>query len=435
MKLLPNTSTLRTSRGGIVRSGSRARRSALAVVLVFGVAAPVMGQERSPASVRPPKRDCNAQPDNDNRSKAEKINERIDCRTENLNVELSTLVDQACASDGIFTDTQKRNLENMRAHGENARKRSKEAGGFKGIGRKQKSNCYVQEYDKPLNPDGSRAPSDDGNNDGVCTNRGGIKETCAEVLGDGIGDNDGICKTTGNPKEVCVEICESPSNDQDDDNFDDEAAADMEQSLEHAESALAETNQKVAAGLRAFAHAKEALASSSGSGDNCSEILTGVRDVVTLALSLVTDVLSAAYDMFDSGCNQDIVGNNCSAGGVVLAAAKGIAQIIKDGWTYTDDVLTQAGFDKSLQCQEQTAAQQSDIKATADRTEVQLDVTDGRVGVIDGKVDALQVTVGETSDKVEEIERKIDALNARLSEVIDLLNTPQGRQPDFPKKP
>jgi hypothetical protein len=117
----------------------------------------------------------------------------------------------------LFSETQKENLKNARGRAEKARTRSKEAGSFKSVGRKQKSDCFLQEYDNPSDPDD---PDDDGDNDGVCTNRHGVKETCAEVIGDQIGNDDGICRERGQ------EICDQPLNDQDDDNFDEEATAD-----------------------------------------------------------------------------------------------------------------------------------------------------------------------------------------------------------------
>lgn len=426
MKLLPSTSTLRASRSATIRSGRLTFQSGLVVILVLGVVAPVIAQD--PPLPRE-KRDCNNLPQGDNMSKADRINARLDCRAENVNIEVATLVDQASKSEGIFTAEQKSSMQNMHARSENARKRSKEEGSFKGLGRKQKSTCYVQEA------------VNGGNGDGVCTNRGGTRETCAEVIGDGIGNDDGICETTGNPKEVCVEICESPLNDQDDDNFDDEdsgAAAEMEGLLLDTEKMMVEANQKMAAGLKAFTQARQALTTTAEDGDECKDILQETRVWIYIDRALFTILAesgSVAYDMCSAYGGQTIAGFNSKSVCMVFAGVKGVLNIVLAGWAIAEEIITEKAFDESLRCMEQSATVQSDTQATALDTQAQLDVTDGRVGVIDGKVDALQVTVGGTSDKVEEIERKVDALNARLGEVLDLLNTPAGRRPEFPKRP
>ena len=233
-----------------------------------------------------------------------------------------------------------------------------------------------------------------------------MKENCAEVIGDGIGDDDGICGMTGSHKEVCVEICDLPLSDQDDDNFDEEAAADMETALMDAEHVMAETNERLAVALASYAQAKRDREARSASGSACVHILQGIRLGTKAYLTLSADATSMAYDMLDSGCNQDVVGNNCSSAGVALAVAKGVAQMVKDGFDLAELILSEASIDESFFCMEETS---TDIAQ-------------------------LQEQAGQTEEKLDEIDRKVDALNARFDEILELLRTPPGRREGFPTK-
>jgi len=373
-------------------------------VLALGVAAPAPAQ--GPSDPPPKKRDCNTIERNDFDSRAEWINARIDCKHENVSAEIFTYVDQATGTDGLFTETQKENLKRARERAEKARKRSKEAGSFKSVGRKQKSECYLQEYDNPTDPND---PDDDGDNDGVCTNRRGVKETCAEVIGDQIGNDDGVCRG----KEACVEICDQPSNDQDDDNFDEDATADLEQALDDAEKTMAEANQQMAASLRLLALSKRVVETTAQT-DDCLELLQGTRLVNSTALGIMgqaTATLTGIHNQCDSAANQDVLGNNGSIVCVVTATLAAISELVEVTAKAIDDDVTGMRFDASMACMMQMDVELKDALAQ----------------------------LGDVSAELEELQDKVDALtdlvNRRFDEVVGLLKTPQGRRSGFPANP
>jgi len=327
-------------------------------------------------------------------SKAEKVNARVNCRTERVNVELVELVDQARNSD-LFSPTAKMALENARDHALRARERARQAGSFKGLGRKQNTNCHLQEADPKL-------AGHEGNGDGVCTTRGGMKETCAEVIGDGVGDDDGICQT--NRKEVCVEVCDSPVNDEDDDNFDDATTADVEMAFTDLESALVDTNREMSAAVKA--HAEARLASQiSPAGDNTCLQVGPWSTIVTAALVQSKTVSEYAFDLCSALCGNDLAGFNCFAACSGPATAKFILGLLVNLSNQLEEVARKDGYEIQYSCQ----------------------------GATSNKVDSLNVKAGNTDGKVDELQRKVDALNVRIDEIKELLNTPQGRRPDFPK--
>ena len=384
----PNTSTLRAIRPQIFRPGLLAARSTFFVALVLGPVAPAIAQGP------PPKTDCEALTQADNMSKAEKVNARVNCRTERVNVELVELVDQARNSD-MFSPTAKMALKNARDHALRARERARQAGSFKGLGRKQNTNCHLQEADPKL-------AGHEGNGDGVCTTRGGMKETCAEVIGDGVGDDDGICQT--NRKEVCVEVCDSPVNDEDDDNFDDATTADVEMAFTDLESALVDTNREMSAAVKA--HAEARLASQiSPAGDNTCLQVGPWSTIVTAALVQSKTVSEYAFDLCSALCGNDLAGFNCFAACSGPATAKFILGLLVNLSNQLEEVARKDGYEIQYSCQ----------------------------GATSNKVDSLNVKAGNTDGKVDELQRKVDALNVRIDEIKELLNTPQGRRPDFPK--
>jgi hypothetical protein len=111
------------------------------------------------------------------------------------------------------------------------------------------------------------------------------------------------------------------------------------------------------------------------------------------------------HNQCDSAANQDVLGNNGSIVCVVTATLAAIADIVEVTAKALDDDVTGLRFDASMGCM------------------MQMDV----------EIKALQAQAGRTEEKLGEVDRKVDAIQARLNEVVDLLNTPQGRRPGFPK--
>lgn len=414
----PNTSTPCLIPRRTFRPGPLAAGSALFVALALGPVAPAIAQGP------PPKSDCDTLPQADDMSKAEKVNARVNCRTERVNVELVELVEQARNSD-MFSPTAKRTLENARDHAHRARERARQAGSFKGLGRKQNNDCYLQEADPAL-------AGHEGNGDGVCTTRGGMKETCAEVIGDGVGDDDGICRTMGNRKEVCVEVCDSPLNDQDDDNFDEATATDVETAFTDLESALVDANQEMSAAVKAHAEAR-LLSQILPAADSACLQVGPWSTLVTAALVQSKTVAEYAFDLCSSLCGNDIAGFNCYATCSVPATAKAILGILVNLSDQLEEVANRSGYEIQYSCQGTTSNAVAQVDSAVAVVDTKATNTEAKVQDIDRKVDDLNVKAGNTDGKVDEIQRKVDVLNGRIDEVMKLLNTPQGRRPDFPK--
>ncbi len=133
--------------------------------------------------------DCDVEPD---------IGVRIQCKYGNI-------IAQQMATAGMLStlpdlpESQKQALMNQANRAENARSRASPMD-FKQLTRKTDSTCQVVEF----LVDGMAVMGGDG--DGICE----MGETCAEVIGDGIGDDDGECfPGQGGPKrEICAEICD-----------------------------------------------------------------------------------------------------------------------------------------------------------------------------------------------------------------------------------
>lgn len=357
---------------------------------------------------RPERKDCSGIRRQDFDSRADWINARIDCKFENTNAELFNLVDLATnPSVALFTVRQKEHFMKARERAEKARKRTMAAGTFKQWARKDNVDCFVREFDEEGHAD------NDGNNDGVCITKGPDRENCLEVIGDQIGNDDGVCKAN----EVCVEICDQPSIDEADDNFDEEEAADVEESLDDVTEILAETNKQVALRVQLMALAKSTSArneSVSGSANDCIELLKKTRhfDFTTLeGVQAGANVAAGAHAACDSACNQDVLGNNGSSACVVLAVAAGVLQTVAEAFELSDDDVTATRVDAAVVCLEQLDVQ---LKETKD-------------------------AIGEVNEQIAAINDKIDTLTALVTErfdrLDDALSTPPGRRQNFPTKP
>lgn len=448
MRLRPDVSTLYGSRPAALP----AFRSALIVTLFSGLMTPVFAL--------PQKKNCDDMVMGADMSKADMINMRIDCRTENVNCQLNTLVDLHCQMHSC-TPAQRSRLDNACLRSENARIRSRDAKGFRGLGRKVESKCFLLEYDGLVcngGPNRDEPCADDpmrcggnfscvaperNNGDGMCTNRrgrcvdglcvggqdsgdsctnpsmcGGAKELCAEVMGDGIGDDDGVCEQTGNMKEVCVEICESPLSDEDDDNFDDGIAMDYQTGLEDLESVLLEANNGLAMALAARAEARQLRVAGVVAGDVCLQTYPWVT-VVRFALVEAKDVAESAGDVCDATCGNTAAGFNCKVTCNAPNAAVFIVKTALNLAELADRVAERAGVALQYDCQGATSMTVDRIDARGMDTEM--------------KIDQIKAAVIALDRKVVLLDGKVDDLGDRLSEVLELLRTPPGRRSGFPK--
>lgn len=314
------------------------------------------------------------------------INARIDCRHQNINSKLWDLVEDVENNSpaGLFSDEQLTHFRNERGRVEKERHKTFEAGGFKGIAKRQDAICQIVEIDD----DGK------GNNDGICE----PGEDCAEVLDDGIGDDDGICKPTkGKKKEVCIQLCDQDAASAIDDNFDEETLYSTEANLAGVES-LIETSRVQVSRMNSAMIEMSLMQAGLGEG-SCANLLYpenipagGERrsyEVMQATLG-AANAADWAHAACDSGAEQTVFGANAAAVCTVLAVAAGIVDVIYDAFELQDDTITSERLDAAIVCLEQ----------------------------LDKK----------SSDTLE----KLDGVQEKLDQIVDLLNTPQGRRPGFP---
>jgi len=304
------------------------------------------------------------------------LNKRLNAKFEILNNSLNDLVDQAVNENGdMFTEAQKNKMLKEKSRAESNRQRVYEAGGMKRIARKAKVECIVKEIDTDTV----------GNNDGICEN----DEICEEKLGDQLGDEDGKCelKFCGK-KEVCVEICDEEAVDSEGNNYDLQAAEDMEETLDDVTWILDDTSRMLKA-RSAQRAVMTAIEEAPDPNDKCALLPVARQRAHTyddlqgmLAAATVTDWAHATCDSLG---NQDWLGNNWSAACTVLAVAAGIANEISVACELQDDTVTAEQVDASVEC-------------------------------------------------IKQMSKELAGIREQLDEIIILLNTPQGRRPTFPEK-
>ena len=319
------------------------------------------------------------------------INARLDCRYKNINNKLWELVEEVDnLPPGLFSEKQIKNFKNERDRVEKERKKTTLAGGFKGIAKKQDSICQIVELD-----DGY------GDADGICE----AGENCAEVLDDGIGDEDGICKPLkGKKKEVCIQICDQDVTSAVDENFDLETLETTEANLESVEK-LVEVSHEQVMQMNIAMNQMSSMQAELGEG-LCANLLSpaglppgppsGAMRFTYVEMQGIlagTNVADWAHATCDSGAEQSVFGTNAAAVCTVLAVAAGILDTVFDGFELQDDTVTGMRLDAAVVCLEQLDKQSSDTL------------------------------------------KKLGGIEEKLNQVIELLNTPQGRRQDFPLRP
>lgn len=319
--------------------------------------------------------------------KPDEINDKLNAKFETLNESLTDLVDQAVIENpDMFTPAQRDHMRNTRGRANRSRERIHEAGGLKRMGRKAKLECVINE----LFGDGS------GNDDGICEKG----EICEEQLGDQIGDEDGECewKFCGK-KELCAENCNEEAIDEVVDNYDTEAINDIEESMNDVTIVLDDASIMLQARAQRMAVIGE-IQTVTDLGDKCALLPVSRqrnRSYAELqAIFAAANSTEMAYNICDSACNQDAFGFNCSAVCAVLAGAAGVVKIIAEASELQDDTVTSEQVDAANECIKQLGEE----------------------------IDGIQEQLGDLNEMIEE----------RFNEVVELLNTPQGKRPDFPEK-
>lgn len=376
--------SLKTTNNHISDRCAASRRSTTSVTIIVLLALLLVAV--STASANPPSKD------------PKEYNDRINERFSELNDSLKNLVDKAVNENGgLFTDAQKEHLKNERMRAAKAQNRTHEAGGFKKWAKKQKLECFILEI------------IGDGIGDDIQPCEKG--EICEEIIDDLIGDEDGECwyKFCGKKNgEICAENCNEDLIEDMNDNYDPNAAQDIEDSIVDVTAVLDDTNDLLTMRLERMAAMKLStvpLVQSLDPNDKCARLPVDRErefDFTTLQGMLAgANAASMAYNICDSACNQDAFGWNCSAVCVVLATAEGVLETISDAFELQDDTVTAEQVDAACLCLKQTSAEIGDIQEEILLLKAQ-------------------------------IQYLTDLVNQRFDDMEVLLNTPQGRRPDFP---
>lgn len=401
--------------------------SVLAVVLLFAAAPGIEAGEsqdiqHQPRAQRvlgsapapPVSRNCDAD------FPADQYNDRIDCKTENVNVSLFDYIDtvidydklrRTMGRDPVFTDAQMDQMLAGRERAQAAKNRSHHAQAFRGQVKKQKSedaDCYTKEI------------IGDNRGDDVQPCEAG--EECEEVAGDGIGNDDGKCKLKGANREVCVQVCQQPLP-TDADIYDPDQAFDTEQGLEELEAALIDANDKTRWAMdrmqTAYSHWQ-----AGGATDECDAYQFDLFPAswVLQVSQVAKNASGAAFNGCSVVCNQDAFGWNCEAACLAFAIIDGILNGVHDAFDLIDGANGSAQLDQVAKCTTQLDTEIGGISTTVD----------GNATALDGVEESLE----DVTARLAALTLQIDALTALMAQRFDTVDgylcVPQGQRECFP---
>ena len=259
-----------------------------------------------------------------------------------------------------------------------------QADDFRLLTKKKDASCQVVE-----------AIGVDGNEDGVCDTKNNPGETCAEIIGDGIGNDDGECSPMkGKKREACVQICDEATM-QDEENVDADLAAEYEGVLDEVTGHAKEMNDA----LQEVAMSMASLSTSEDPLDPCPLDTGGLSRINFLVYLLSkTAAVSArgATDIGERFCDSEAVAG-CAA---CCAPAEAVAGGLEAAWTaieLTEASINSATIDAALNC----------------------------VAKLKKAADANTALLTDVENDLKEVEASQDMM-------IQLLNLPQGQRPDFP---
>jgi hypothetical protein len=366
----------------------------------------------------PMHRDCNSDFPSD------QFNDRLDCKTENVNEALYRYIDAAIELDTvgqslgrspIFSESQVQSMMAGRERAQNAKGRAHDAELFRGSVKKQKrveDDCYIKEII------GDMGGPHGGNDIQPCE----AGENCEEVIGDGIGDDDGICEMHGPHREVCTQVCQQPVQD-DEDNYDPNIAADTEQDLDEVETVI---NDATTAIDEATAKMRAAYASRPPGFDatDCDQYLYGrfPGPAVLQATQIAKNITGAAFNGCSVTCNQDAFGWNCEAACLGLAIIDGIANGINDGFSVADNKNSSEQADHMARCTTQLHTEVGSISTAVNGNQASLDEVTLRLAEVSAKLDSL----------TEQLNTLASVMAGRFDSVDNQLCTPQGQRACFP---
>jgi hypothetical protein len=170
----------------------------------------------------------------------------------------------------------------------------------------------------------------------------------------------------------------------------------------------------------------------------------GYADILTITIMKQVQVgLRGIADIAERGCDQTGAGFNCATCCIVLEGAAAVAALVTET---TDGIfnLVEWGVDGAKQsCMGSISADLQDTKATlgavastTSGTSSQLSDAVTDIQTIKTTVNSLATTVNSLKATADGIQQQIDdmrgEIDLRFDEVYILLNTPQGKRPEFP---
>ena len=361
-------------------------------------------------------------------------NAKIDCAAENMVAEfadLALIVDELESSTQVEFSLGSSDLSEKVERMNRVRDRSKQAGAFKNLARKQdlyktgskkasEPSCFVLEKDWLTGGDSRDQNIFCGDSPG---------EKCAEYCPEDC-DNpdtnldcpcnskwDGVCKG----KNICEECCEGDIQcafawdeymadpESGTDPIDEAAVTDIAESFQEAADAVKELNN-LAVELTVAMDSYHSFESAADVHDQkCDQEVLLAASVVAKSTTYMKGTLaayaatSAAHDTCDSAANEDVLGFNGSAVCVVTAVAKGISYALFEKAEFLYDVVTSEQIENIAICSSA--------------------LSEGLSGITDG--------IAEVDKKIVELEQ---LMIERFDQIETLLITPQGKRPGFPDK-
>lgn len=316
--------------------------------------------------------------------------ERLECRfqaTSDEGLATARALAQPPFSDGL-SPSQRRALS--AAEDRLVRERGRIRGAdLEGLARGKRVRCAPRECDFEVFPNECRV----GDGDGICEDG----EDCLEAVGDGVGDDVQPCfPTKGAGREVCAEICSDAAAALDDRNFDDGAVEELESAYDDLLRGAREVNETLPAAAAAF---RAGPIAGAATADPCARAMAMKRysyAVYHSARMSATSVRAAA-DVAERFCDGAIAGASKSALCVVAETLAGVPAM---WWTFVDlseSALDAMALDATLECASKVREKASDVAA---------------------RIDAAV--------------RRAQGVEETEAYILRLVETAQGRRPDFP---
>jgi len=450
MNRIPNTSTLRASQRATCRWGRLAYRAALVVTLVLGVVGPVMAQG-PPA----PRAECgqvtNAAGEPETSIQGcmnELLGEQLKMidGIEQMGVEMRAITASLVAAGGTsqvqtavllnLMQDDNVNIQLMRDQHQRAMEENHAVedtdydDAFAKADQQKGKNCkfsdiaFVESLEGDFPPGLKPFSGDtfDGKfGDGKCN------VFKARIDNPGEPNDDEVVHVNERSENMCERVCKDRTSDSSaaglsgpQRNRKDErkdrtvfALTDNIAAARRANDDLVTANARMSA-LR-IQLSNDAFRLSGNESDSCEplDVARGLEEAAEVAglikngVAIVTASLELAKACVRPPAGQDVAGFNAAAAEAPFAIGAGISKIIEQSFGFIESALKVAA---------RVAARIQDFAQAQ-------------------CLQKLQTTVEGTAEEIAELQAKVDALNARFDEVIELLNTPPGRRPDFPKKP